>query len=211
MLKAGLRTPSLPAPSSKTRARRGPWPGASHSAVSGVRPGAGLGWAGPGCEILEERSAVVAFRAAGGLGLWEQVALRWAVHLGQTSGRRRRDPRGQVRQGEGGRRSGEPRSWGEGALTLVPLSLQNGFPNPRPAGCVAGVPRRCFLNRDLPGAGTARPTSGGPRDEAPRTGAARLGAQWGPWLCEWERRRWGGRRRSCDEGPIRLQPPLGDV
>lgn len=35
--------------------------------AAGVRPGAGLGWAGPGCEILEGGGAA-AFRAARGLG-----------------------------------------------------------------------------------------------------------------------------------------------
>lgn len=81
----------------------------------------------------------------------------------------------------------EPGGWGgEGALTLGLLSLQNGFPKPRPAGRMAGVPRRRFLDRNLPGAGTARPASRSPRDSAPRTGAARLGARWGPRLREWE-------------------------
>lgn len=56
--KSGLWTFSILTPCSQLqRHYRGSRLGATH--LPGVRLGAGFGWAGPGCEILEERKGVV--------------------------------------------------------------------------------------------------------------------------------------------------------
>lgn len=107
----------------------------------------------------------------GGAGLFGtgEAAVARSSAAQRRPGARSPGGEGQVRPGGDGRRPPGPGEEGgtqplrgEGALTLLQLSPQDGLPNPRPAGRVAGAPRR-GLSRSLPGAGTPLPCPRGPR------------------------------------------------